>query len=88
MPKPYESVFKKKLYTIKQRPETNEYHIFESYKDTEGKCVIKNPSICKKVSKGNPVKDYTCMTEDDVRIKAAELFVGSVWVVCIKLIEQ
>ena len=63
------------LYSIIQRKDTEEYHIFKSYFDPEtDKCTLsEHDSICKKMEyqKGDIVFAL-CKNEQNTRLKAAE----------------
>ncbi len=65
----------KKLYSIKQRRDIEEYHIFVSENETEtGKCFLEDTSICGKMEYSTKAKSIMlCKTEKEVRLKAAEI---------------
>jgi hypothetical protein len=63
------------LYSIKQRPDTEEYHIFyASWNDADKTCVLKGESICKKMNFDKNAKTISgCQNEKITRVKAAEI---------------
>lgn len=61
------------VYTLKQKKNTEELHLFKGKVISETKCVNENLSICKKMtsdeSKGNL---FECKNENEARLKCAQ----------------
>ena len=61
-----------KAYTLKEKKDTNEYHLFEGDFTPDG-CTSGSFSICEKMKKSESKKNiFTCKTEDEARVKCAE----------------
>jgi hypothetical protein len=61
-----------KAYTLKEKKDTNEYHLFEGDFTPDG-CTSSNLSICEKMKKSESEKNiFACKDEKVARIKCAE----------------
>lgn len=63
-----------KAYTLKQKKETEELHLFEGEFTEPGKCNSAATSICEKMAKADSAKNiFTCLNENDARIESAKI---------------
>lgn len=70
----YKSKFSKNLYIIKQKENTEEYHIFTSYLTEKNECMTSNLSICKKMKNKESIQtNNKCMNEEKIRHEVAEI---------------
>lgn len=64
----------KKVYSIRKKKDTEEYHIFECEPATEKTCRCNSKSICNKMDKSEAEKTiYSCLSENETRLRAAEI---------------
>lgn len=63
---------KKKVYTLKKKKDTNEYHLFEGDKTEKG-CTSYGKSICKKMDRIDNNNSFACESEKTAREKCAEI---------------
>ena len=62
------------LYTLGKKKNTGEYHLFRSYKNAEGTCMVYTPSICKEKEHSDTSSySFTCEDENVARKKCAEI---------------
>lgn len=60
------------VYCLKKKKDTKELHLFEAVPSSENKCVPAKVSVCEKMKKEDSVENiFTCISEDDARIKCA-----------------
>ena len=63
-----------KAYTLKQKKETEELHLFEGEFSEPGKCSSGATSICEMMAKADSAGNvFACKNEDDARIECAKL---------------
>ena len=56
------------VYTLKQKQDTDELHLFEATLNTEGTCTPQNESVCKKMKKAESVSNiFACQSESNAR---------------------
>ena len=62
----------KVVYTLKEHPRTDEYHLFESVPNSDRTCSASKKSMCKAMDwvEGNK---FACKSEKEIFIKCAEL---------------
>lgn len=60
-----------KRYTLKQN-HTGQYHLFESTRNPDGKCIAQTKSICKKMDHIVSSK-FACQDEDTTFLECAKL---------------
>ncbi|SDK53666.1 hypothetical protein SAMN05192566_1567 [Methylophilus rhizosphaerae] len=64
-------------YTLKQHKSTGELHLFVGRFNppkSDFKCTSSSLSICEKMSKSDSKSnEFTCLTEDEARVKCAEI---------------
>lgn len=61
------------LYSLIEKKDTEELHIFCSKKDGKD-CLVESASICGKMKFGDKKKDiFACITEEEMRKKCAEI---------------
>lgn len=61
-------------YTLKQRQETEELHLFKGEMTPPSACNSLNQSICKKMVKSESEGNiFTCYNEKQARLKCAEI---------------
>jgi len=63
---------KKIVYTLKQHPRTNEYHLFEATPLENNECRPNKKSMCEMMENVNGFK-FACRTEKEAFLKCAEL---------------
>lgn len=63
-----------KAYTLKQKKETEELHLFEGEFTEPGKCNSGATSICGMMAKVDSARNvFTCLNENDARIECAKI---------------
>lgn len=56
------------VYTLKQKKDTGELHLFEATLSSNKRCTPKEKSICKKMQRSESVANvFACKTEDEAR---------------------
>jgi hypothetical protein len=63
-----------KVYTLKKKPETEEYHLFEGEMTSLDRCSVDNLSICEKMERTeNRESIFACQNENSARTKCASI---------------
>lgn len=62
----------KVVYTLKQHPQTNEYHLFEAKPTSSSECIPERKSMCKAMDTIKGFK-FACANEQKAFLKCAEL---------------
>ena len=61
-------------YTLKQKKETEELHLFKGKFTEEGKCTSGTTSICRKMTKDeSKANKFSCLTEKEARKECAAI---------------
>ena len=63
---------KEYVYTLKNKKDRNEYHLFRGEKNKDGGCTSENKSICKKMDWIKNNNYFSCEEEKNARTKCAE----------------
>lgn len=62
------------VYTLKEREDTGELHLFEATPSTPGHCTPRNTSICEAMNNSESIRViFACKTEEEARKKCAEI---------------
>jgi len=62
------------LYTLKEDKDTRELHLFRAKPTVKNKCKPNIDSICTVMNKNQSVRNvFACLSEDDARLKCAEI---------------
>jgi len=60
-------------YTLKEKKDTQEFHLFKGRMTTEG-CTSNLSSICKEMTKSESSRNiFSCKDEDDARVRCATI---------------
>lgn len=64
-----------KAYTLKQKQNTQELHLFEGEMQENGSCTSASKSLCKKMLSQEQIGEnvFTCKSESEARQKCASL---------------
>ena len=62
------------LYSLIRKKNTDELHLFESTKNLDGSCNVKNNSICKAMTLDERIENkFSCQPEDYSRVECARI---------------
>lgn len=64
----------KTVYTIKERKDSGEFHLFDGLMQNKDYCSVSSWSLCSSVEENETVSEgIGCLTEDQARIEAAKI---------------
>jgi len=64
----------KKVYTLKKKPDSEEYHLFEGEMTSLNQCSVNNLSICEKMKRMENIDNrFACQNEDAARTECARI---------------